>query len=224
MPYYARKYQLQESLVYHVYNRSNARMCIFNSDADYCYLIKLLIDYSLRFGVKIYHWVIMSNHYHLLLEMAEPENISKFMAGLNRSYTYYYHKNYSSVGFLWQGRFKLQPVQREQYLIACARYIERNPIKAGIISKAQDYLYSSAKFYCEAKMDSLTTESPEYDRFGNEVESRREAYKKFLLNFDMQTEKLFSTLENPAGTQDFIKKLIKVNGRYMPRRQGRPMK
>lgn len=221
MPSYARRHQLKHSLTYHVFNRSNARIPIFNKEDDYLHFIKLLIDYSNKFNLKIYHWVIMSNHYHLLLEMEEPEYISKFMAGLNRAYTHYFHKIYLSSGLLWQGRFKLQPVQKERYLLACGRYIERNPVKANIVPEAQDYLYSSARFYCCGKEDGITIEDPIFIQFGNALTQRQTAYKDFLHNFSDEEEKAFLNIEEPKGDKDFIRKLIKEHGHYMPRRRGR---
>lgn len=221
MPSYARKHQLNNSLIYHVYNRSNASVAIFNSQEDYQHFIKLLKYYNNKFTIKIYHWVIMPNHYHLLLEIEEPEGISKFMAGLSRAYTHYYHRVYLTSGFLWQGRFKLQPIQKEKYLIACGRYIERNPVRAKIVLNVQDYIYSSGKFYCDGRGDGITVEDPTFAEFGKSLIERQEAYKEFLHNFDYEEEKSFAALEEPHGDKAFIRRLIKENGRYMPRRKGR---
>ncbi len=221
MPYYARKHQLNQSLIYHAYNRSNAKEFIFNAETDYNYFISLLKDYTNRFSAKIYHWVIMSNHYHLALEMPEPENISALMAGLHRSYTCYHHKAYGTSGFLWQGRFKLQPVQKDSYLIACGRYIERNPLKANLVSESQVYPYSSAAFYCLGTNDGLTVEDPLFLSFGENITRRRLVYKEFLNNFDTEEERLFIQLEKPVGNKEFLRRLIASNGRYVPRRKGR---
>lgn len=222
MPTTARKHQLNTSLIYHIYNRSNGKVPIFNSAQDYLYFIHLLREYSLKFCLKIYHWVIMLNHYHLLLELEKPAIISKVMAGIGKSYSNYYHKKYSSSGFLWQGRFKLQPVQTDRYLIACARYIERNPVKAGTVKTAYEYPYSSAKFYCLGESDSITAENPEFVNFGEEVSSRRKDYCEFLLNFDNEEEKTFNNMESPAGDKEFVRKLLKVNGRYLQVKRGKP--
>ncbi len=224
MPSYARRHQLTNSLIYHVFNRSNARSPIFNTENDYRHFKELLIDYSHHFKAKVYHWVIMSNHYHLLLEIDAPEYISKLMAGLNRAYTHYYHKNYFTSGFLWQGRFKLQPMQKERYLIACGRYIERNPVRAGIVLEPQDYFYSSVRFYCHGESDGVTTEDPEFIQFGREIIQRQAAYREFLRNFDTEEEESFANLDAPRGDKEFIKKLIKEHGRYVPRRKGSPIK
>ena len=222
MPTYARKHQLSTSLIYHIYNRSNGRISIFKNKEDFCCFMDLLKRYSLRFGLKIYHWVIMSNHYHLLLELEEPGRISKIMAGLSKAYSCYHHKTYFVTGFLWQGRFKLQPVQKERYLVACGRYIERNPVRAEMVTKAYEYSYSSARFYCLGETDGITTEDPTYSEFGTDLACRCDAYIEFLRNFDDEEEKSFNNLEQPAGNKEFIRRLLKENGRYIPRRRGRP--
>ena len=221
MPSYPRKHQLSNSLVYHIFSRSNARTKIFNNEDDFRYFIKLIKEYSFKFNFKVYHWVVMPNHYHLLLELEDPCKISKFMAGLSRAYTHYHHKVYLTSGFLWQGRFKLQPVQKERYLIACGRYIERNPVVAGIVLRAQDYYYSSARFYCLGDKDGITMEDPTFVDFGNEIKLRQSAYTEFLRSFDDEAGKCFENLENPQGDKEFTRRLIKAHGRYLPRRRGR---
>ncbi|MDD5506508.1 MAG: transposase [Candidatus Omnitrophica bacterium] len=222
MPSYARKHQLSGSFIYHLINRGNKKEVVFKETKDYLYFMKLLKEYSERFDLKIYHWILMFNHYHLLLEIDEPERISSCMAGLNRAYTCYYHKTYLTSGFLWQGRFKLQPVQKEGYLLACGRYIERNPIRANIVFQAQQYLFSSARFYCLGERDGVTTESPIFGDFGQDINLRRIAYKEFLSNFNNNEEVMFRTLDVPLGNKKFISRITKGQGRLFPKRRGRP--
>ena len=112
--------------------------------------------------------------YHFVIELQEPEQISKVMAGLGRAYTHYFHKRYETVGYLWQGRFKMQAIQKEKYLLACGRYIERNPVRAKMVKFAEEYSFSSAQYYCLAKKDGLTTEDPELKNFGADKRKRRE--------------------------------------------------
>ncbi|MFH1190574.1 MAG: transposase [Candidatus Omnitrophota bacterium] len=221
MPAYARKHQLNTSLIYHIYNRSNSQIPIFKKKDDFRYFMDLLKKYSIRFGLTIYHWVILSNHYHLLLELAAPERISKIMAGLSKAYSCYHHSSYLVSGFLWQGRFKLQPVQKEGYLISCGRYIERNPVRAGMVNEAYEYSYSSARFYCLGQADGITAENPLFPEFGIDLTSRHNAYIEFLRDFNNEEEQSFDNLERPVGNKEFIRRLIKENGRFLPRRRGR---
>jgi len=224
MPSYARRHQLGRSLLYHIFSRSNARLPIFREPQDFIHFMDLLRSYAAAFRLRIYHRVIMSNHYHLLLEMAEPEQVSGCMAGLSRAYTHYYHKTYQTCGYLWQGRFKLQPLEKETYLIACGRYIERNPVRAGIVAVAELYPYSSAAYYCLGKADTITTESPCYHDFGRDDTERKEEYKIFLLSFNEEEERLFRDCEYPQGSDEFKRRLLRTNGRYIPKRRGKPRK
>lgn len=222
MPTYARKHQLSTSLIYHIFNRSSGKIPIFKGAEDFYYFMELLKRYSVRFSPKIYHWVIMPNHYHLLLELERPEQISKIMAGLSKAYSCYHHMRYCVTGFLWQGRFKLQPVQKERYLVTCGRYIERNPVRAKIVNEACEYSYSSARFYCLGENDGITTEDPTFLEFGTDLTCRRSAYLEFLRSFDDEEEKTFNNFEQPAGNKEFIKRLLIHKGRLIPKRRGRP--
>jgi len=207
--------------LYHIFNRSNNRILIFKDDKDYRSFIEIFADYLKRIQFYIYHWVIMSNHYHLVIEIDDPVKNSSNMAGIGRSYTCYHHRKYKTAGYLWQGQFKSQPIQKELYLIGCGRYIERNPVKAGIVEEAWKYPNSSAAYYIFGKQDSVTVQSPLFEDFGTTIETRRAKYKKFLLDFDAEEENLFDNIEFPQGSAEFKKRLVKENGRFMPRRQGR---
>jgi len=221
MPSYARKHQLQQSLVYHAFSRSNGRKVIFQESGDFEHFKGLLCEYSDRFDAQVYHWAIMPTHYHLVFEFEDPEIISKFMAGLHRAYSHYYHKQYNAVGYLWQGRFKLQPIQKELYLKNCGRYVERNPVRAGIVAKACEYAHSSARFYCLGQEDSITRACPDYEGFGINASKRQTAYKEYLRIADDQDEARFSNVEVPCGNEDFIRKLVKTGAHFLPRRRGR---
>ena len=222
MPTCARKHQLTGTHVYHVYNRSNRRLCIFHSDHDYRYFMKLLKEYTTRFRIKLYNWALLFNHFHLLLEIDDPRLISRVLAGLNHAYTIYYHKKYDTCGFLWQGRFKLQPIQKERYLVACGRYIERNPVRAQQVQTCSEWPYSSARFYCTGMPDGITCENPLFHSFGSTPRERQLSYGEFLREGDETEEKIFRGDMRPAGDNYFLARLVKVDGRYMPRRTGRP--
>lgn len=222
MPSYSRKHQLTNSLLYHIFNRGNARSEIFHSPKDYQKFKDILFGYSKKNNLRIYHWVLMPNHYHLLLELAEPENLSAIMAGVARSYVHYHHKTYQSAGHLWQDRFKSQAIEKETYLLACGRYIERNPVKAGMVGAAEDYKYSSAQFYVFDKTDDLTSDDPMFVTFGENIEERGKNYGEFLLDFNEHDELDFDKLEAPLGGGEFLKRLIREKGLFAPKRQGRP--
>lgn len=221
MPYYARRHQLEGNLLYHVLNRANARNKIFHDSADYDYFLAIVLKYSKQKRMSIYHYCIMPNHYHLLLEIKEPEALSSAMAGINRSYSVYYHKRFKTSGYLWQGRFKSKPIQKDKHMLACGRYIERNPVVCGIVSRAEDYPHSSAKYYIKGIRDILLSEDPLYQSFGKNPEERRVRYSQFLLDFDKEEEEGYNNFDVPAGDAAFVSRLYRKQGRYLPRRQGR---
>ena len=219
MPSFARKHQLQASLIYHVMNRGNARQDLFHEPLDYQYFKQVLSKYAATNNLNLYHWALMTNHYHLCLEAPHPEALSKIMAGLQRSYVHYHHRKYHSAGFLFQGRFRSQPIQKERYLLACGRYIEQNPVKAGLTSRAEEYEQSSARFYTAGVADGVTVMSPLYETFGRTPAERRTAYRDFL---EQSTEehRLFESATASLGDDEFLGRLVRKRGRLVGRRRG----
>ena len=110
---------------------------------------------------------------------------------------------------------------RKSFEISDGRYIERNPVRAGIAAEAQDYPYSSAGFYCLGKDDDLTSEDPTFVDFGLDIANRRLRYREFLDSFDSEEERSFKNLERPQGNREFVKRLAREHGRLLPKRRGR---
>ena len=217
MPSVARKYQLQMSLVYHVLNRGNARQALFHEAADYQHFVRLLVKYGAKHNIQFYHWALMENHYHLCLELSIPGALSSIMAGIQRAYVHYHHRKYQSAGFLFQGRFKSKPIQKERYLLACGRYIEQNPLKAGVVDRAESYCYSSGPFYVIGAEDGLTTPDPFYETFGCTPKERQAAYRIFLEQDEESGH--FERFDVPLGDEEFQWRLIRKRGRFVGRRR-----
>jgi putative transposase len=224
MPGIARRHQLEGSLTYHVFNRSHCRVPIFEDEDDFERFKELLVRFCRRHRCNIYHWAIMSNHYHLLIELQEPYELSAFISSLQRAYTAYYHLKYQTSGYLWQGRFKSQAIEKENYLLACGRYIERNPVAAGMTKEAMEYQHSSARRYCQGIKDGLTEINPFYESLGRDEIEKQTNYRDFLLNFDEEEEERFEQLERPMGYEKFLERLMRERGHYFPRRRGRSRK
>lgn len=221
MPSYARRHQLQGSLTYHIFNRSNGRIPIFNHDDDFACFKDLIKRYKEQFNLAVYHWVIMSNHFHLLVEIERPETLPKIMAGLARAYSYYYHRRRQTSGYLWQGRYKAQAIQKGGYLMACGRYIERNPVEASLVTKAYQYRHSSARYYCLGEKDDVVNESHVYREFGASEAERQQQYQRYLEDFDKEEKRNFDEMERPMGNEIFRGRLVKQRGHYYPRRRGK---
>jgi len=134
-----------EHAVYHVMARGNNRNNILEENKDL--FLEVIGQYQKRFQFKIYAYVVMDNHFHMVVECGRKNNISRIMQPILLSYSCYYRNRNKYVGHVWQGRFKSKIIEGEKYIIECIDYIHQNPVKSNIVNNAKEYLWSSAKFY-----------------------------------------------------------------------------
>jgi len=127
---------------YHLVNRGVEQRIVYNDDEDFTTFLEMLCSACQLYDVQLHGYVLMSNHYHLLIE-THSENLSRFMKHLNASYAIYFNKKYKRSGHLWQGRFKSWYVTDDSYLYTLIGYIENNPIKAKMVDTLGEYPYSS---------------------------------------------------------------------------------
>ena len=120
----------------HLIQRGNNRHAIFTCDDDLAAFAHWLAEGSERFGVSVHGWVFMTNHVHLLATPSHDDSLSRLMQFLGRLYVRYFNYTYSRTGTLFEGRFKTCIVQEDRYLLTCLRYIELNPVRAGMASTA----------------------------------------------------------------------------------------
>jgi REP element-mobilizing transposase RayT len=139
----ARRKRVQTpGLIRHVMSRGNGRMRIFLDDADYRKFLYILGDVADAFDVECWDYCIMPNHYHLVVRPLK-RNLSAAIQHLNSKYAMWWNAAHSTVGHVFQGRFKDQIVQRERYLLALCRYIARNPVRAGLVQRPELWPWSS---------------------------------------------------------------------------------
>ena len=165
---------------YHVLTRGNNGQAVFHHDADCQRYLKLLLTYTREHRLKVYHFALMPNHVHLVLEVADSPALSKAMHGLNLSYSLYYRKRYKYLGHLWQGRFKNLFIDRESYLLECGRYVELNPVRANLARDPREYAWSSYRTYAEGLENPLIVANPLYEQLGASTERRQQAYRQFI--------------------------------------------
>ncbi|MGA9572364.1 MAG: transposase [Lysobacterales bacterium] len=127
----------------HVIQRGNNRQAIFTCDADLAAYAHWLAEGAERFDIAVHGWVFMTNHVHLLATASDHTSLSRFMQFLGRLYVRYFNHTYTRSGTLFEGRFKSCIVQESRYLLTCLRYIELNPVRAGIVKDPGDYRWSS---------------------------------------------------------------------------------
>jgi putative transposase len=132
-------------MVYHVLNRANGREQIFNKEKDYQAFKKILFEAKEKYPMRILSFCIMPNHWHLILYPRVGEDLSKFMRWITHTHTQRWHAHYKSVGcgHVYQGRYKSFPIEKNNYFLQACRYIERNPLRVGLVKKAENWRWSS---------------------------------------------------------------------------------
>lgn len=129
---------------YHVLNRGNGRRTVFRKDGDFAAFLKLLREAGERVDVRLLAYCLMPNHFHLALWPRRDRDLSAYMMWLMTAHVRRYHQHYHTSGHVWQGRFRSFPIQEDEHLLIVERYIERNPVRAGLVRRAQDWPWSSA--------------------------------------------------------------------------------
>lgn len=135
-----------EGAVYHVMNRGTSRQLVFNSDEDYRHFLVLISETVKMWGIIVHAFSLMPNHYHLLIETPRA-NISRAMRHIDGVYTQRYNRARKRDGQLFRGRYKAILVEEDAYLVELLRYIHLNPVEAGIVSKPEDHMWTSHKYY-----------------------------------------------------------------------------
>ena len=222
MPRIARIYT--EEGIFHILTRGNNKQKVFNNKADFKIYMETLKNLKKEQSFKIYHWCLMSNHIHMIIETNKTTELSKMMKRLNLFYYNHYKRKYGYAGHFWQDRFKSLLIEKDEYLLACGMYIERNPVKAKVVTSAEDYLHSSYNYYAYGKEDSLTDRDPLYNRLGHNDKERQEEYRKLMLDKEKEiSSATFNQLF--LGTKEFVKQMEdKFKVQNIRLKKGRPTK
>lgn len=210
----------------HVVQRGNDRHACFRHDGDrFLYLLHLR-ELADKHGCAVHAYCLMTNHVHLLLTPLTTGSVSELMRDLGQRYVQYVNRAYGRTGTLWEGRFRSCIVESARYVLACYRYIELNPVRAGMVGCASDYPWSSHRSNAGLQADRLVTSHPEFAALASDQASRHKAYREFF------EHSLEPTLENdiraatsggyPLGSESFKKNLALAPGqRLAPGRRGR---
>jgi len=161
----------------HVIQRGNNRSACFLAADDYARYLHDLGDLASQFGCRVHAYVLMTNHVHLLLTPDAADGASLLMKHLGQRYVQYVNRTYRRSGTLWEGRFKSCLAQSEAYVLACYRYIELNPSRAGMVAHPRDYRWSSYRANAEGEANTLVIAHNEYRRLGQSELTRQAAYR-----------------------------------------------
>ncbi len=167
--------------IYHVIIRGANKQEIFHDDQDCIRFLRIILKYKKVTGIKVYAWCLMGNHVHLLLKVGHV-SISSVMKRIGVSYVWYYNNKYDTVGSLFQDRFKSENVESVRYFLTVTRYIHQNPLKAGIVTRPEEWKWSSCRIYYGGKAGYLQGLLDDYfvlSKFGKEMKSAREQFKTF---------------------------------------------
>ena len=212
--------------VFHVVNRGINKTWIINDPEDKKVFIELLARERKKYSMDIYHWCVMSNHFHLAVEALKVSELSAYVGKVCELYSRYFHRRHGGCGTVWQGRYKSCVVQKEGYLLRLGRYIERNPVRAELEQAPWDYEWSSSRAYAKGGRDILVSPErhPAWNQFGGNDGDRRLKYRQILNNGKeaASEESMFVNLSSRVvGDEDFSRSLRNSLGRLISRKPGR---
>ena len=212
---------------HHVIQRGNNRQATFVRAADYQRLLDLLDENARLFEVAIHAYVLMSNHFHLLVTPQSSDGLPQMMQAVGRRYVRYFNDSQQRSGTLWEGRYRSALIQTERYFLACMAYIDLNPVRAGMVAQAADYPWSSHGHYIGRQNEAWLTPHPMYWEMGNTPFAREAAYAAMVqsgIDQKQQQALTSSTLSGWAlGEDGFVEGLQKQTARRVnPAKAGRP--
>ena len=214
---------------HHIILRGNNRQAIFYSDLDREHLLATLKEAATQYGVAIHAYVLMDNHLHLLATPPTAEALSRMMQSLGRRYVGWFNARHQRSGTLWEGRFRAGLIEGERHLLACMRYIELNPVRAGLCAEAAQWPWSSAAHHLGLVRSPVVTEHEMYWSLGNTPFDREHAYREFIAQGLSTAEQACFTEAvmrgRPVGSEAFLKPLAVDHAAVVQRRpRGRPRK
>jgi putative transposase len=213
----------------HVIQRGNNRSPIFIADEDYSCYVDCLLDAIQRYAAEIHAYVFMTNHVHLLMTPRRSDSLARILQAVGRRYVRYFNDTYRRTGTLWEGRYKATVIDSELYLLCCYRYIELNPVRAGIVTHPGDYRWSSYRAHAHGEANRLIVDHAGYLALGSTAEARQTAYRALFAdsmdNFHLQAIRQATNKAWVLGNNAFqsqIATLLQRRVRPMP--LGRPKK
>jgi putative transposase len=219
---------IAEGLIYHVINRGNNRQPVFHGDGDYAAFLQAVADLKERKRFDLFGYCLMSNHIHLLVRPREG-TISRLVQSLLVSHTQRFHRFHHSSGHVWQGRFKSPVIQDDDHLLTVLRYIEANPLRAGIVERAGEYRWSSFGCHGDGRADALLSPIAAYELLAGGAAARRRRWSAYVHqtpdDCELAAIRRSSETGLPYGEPSWVGRLsrrLKLDLQIRPR--GRPRK
>ncbi len=207
----------------HIMCRGNNKQSILSQDQDKYKYYSLLEKYKEENQLDILHYCLMNNHVHLIVWLNFQSRISRFMKQVNLSYFFYYKCKYGYCGHMWQDRFKSNIIDTDIYLLQCGKYIELNPLRAGLVTSPEMYPFSSYNFYANGNHDNVLSPNPLYIELSSCPEIRKKHFRKFVLDQKVVCHDSFAN-HLFLGNPDFIGRMEKFyNVTNSKKKRGRPI-
>jgi putative transposase len=213
----------------HIIQRGNNRQVCFGNEEDMKAYLNWLKVFSKKHQVSVHAWVLMTNHVHLICTPQKESAISRMMQSVGHMYVQYYNRSYQRSGTLWEGRFKSSLVQSERYLLDLYRYVELNPVRAGMVEEPSAYSWSSYSINALGVKSDLQTPHPEYLALGRTKDERYCNYRE-LFKTHIETKLLKEIRDNinkglALGNKRFTTQIEALtNRRVTAKKAGRPRK
>lgn len=215
---------------HHIIQRGHNRQLVFLGAEDYSYYLNNLHEWKIELGCKVYAYCLMSNHVHLIIDPGDKvENLGLLMKRIAGRQTRYVNKIEKRTGSLWEGRYKSSPINANEYLLACCRYVELNPLRAGMVEDPTHYPWSSCSAKTGTKKVPWLDLDPFYLGLGKTSAERRKKYRQWL--YDTIPEGEWKLIREAAkrgqltGSRNFEEEISQKLGREIVLRgPGRPKK
>jgi putative transposase len=205
-------------VVYHVLNRANARRTLFEEDGDYAAFERVLAQACERGAMRLLAYCVMPNHWHLVVWPRQDGDLSRFMNWLTLTHTQRWHQHRHTVGegHVYQGRFKSFPVETSEYLLTVCRYVERNPLRAGFVKRAEHWRWSSAGTRRSVPLHDWPMARPaQWSDWVNESETTEQ----------LRTVRRSVLKGQPYGSEPWVERMVtQWNLGVTMRERGRPKK
>jgi putative transposase len=217
-----------DGLIYHVINRGNNRQEVFHKPGDHHAFLQALADIKEHKPFELYGYCLLNNHFHLIIKPTGA-TISRILQSLLVTHTQRYHKHHRSGGHVWQGRFKSPVVQNDEHLLAVLRYIEANPLRARLVTRAEDYRWSSYRAHGCGEENELLDRLVIYEELSSYPQVRQRKWaEKVHLPMDERTKlAIRRSVETglPYGSDAWVRRLAsKLDLDLTIRPRGRPRK
>jgi len=218
-----------DELVYHAINRGNNRADVFTAGDDHRAFLEAIEKTRGKYPFRLFGYCLMTNHFHLLLRPDSGQSISRILQSLTVTHTWRHHKRHRSSGHVWQGRFRSPSIEGGAHLLGVLRYIEANPLRAGMVADPGAYPWSSYRRHGLGQPDPLLDSLPEWDELGRTESERCSRWRRFVVaaraGRDLEPIRASLRSGRPYGSDSWVKATAdRLGVSLVPRPRGRPRK